>query len=261
MSHYKKARIIPCLLLKNTGLVKTTKFKDPRYLGDPRNAVKIFNDKEADELVLLDITATLAGAPPKFDLIAEIASECFMPLAYGGGIRTVDEVQRLIGIGIEKVVINSAAVSNPQLIEAAARVIGSQSVVASIDVRQSFISRRYEVFTHSGTKGTRLDPVAFARQMESAGAGEIFLNSIDRDGLMKGYDIDLVSKVAQAVRVPVVACGGAGTVRDLAEVVRAGASAASAGSMFVFQGKLKAVLISFPLPQELTQAFSDLNIE
>lgn len=260
MRYHKRARIIPCLLLKNTGLVKTTKFKDPKYLGDPRNVVKIFNDKEADELVLLDITATLEANSPKFDLISEIASECFMPLAYGGGIRTVDEVKRLIGIGIEKVVINSSAVANPRLIEEIAKVIGSQSVVVSIDVKQSFISRRYEVYTHSGTKGTHLDPVFFAKQMEGAGAGEIFLNSIDRDGSMKGYDLDLIKKVVQAVRIPVVACGGAGNVRDLAEAIHVGASAASAGSMFVYQGKLKAVLISFPSPQELTQALSAKHI-
>lgn len=260
MTQFKRTRIIPCLLLKNTGLVKTVRFKTPTYLGDPRNVVKIFNDKEADELVLLDITATLEGRGPRFDLIGEIASECFMPLGYGGGIRNVEEVKRLIGIGIEKVIVNSSAVGNPLLIEETAKVIGSQSVVVSIDVRQKFITRRYELCTHSGTKGTGLDPVEFARQMEQAGAGEILLNSIDRDGVMNGYDLDLISRVAQAVRIPVVACGGAATVTDLAQAIHVGASAAAAGSMFVFQGKLKAVLISFPAPQALNQAIAAGNI-
>lgn len=258
MSQFKRTRVIPCLLLKNTGLVKTTKFKDPRYLGDPRNVVKIFNDKEADELVLLDITATCEGRGPRFELIGEIASECFMPLAYGGGITSLDEVKRLIGIGIEKVVLNSAAVANPGLVEATARVIGSQSVVVSMDVKQKFLTRRYEVHTHSGTRGSGLDPVAFARRMEEAGAGEIFLNSVDRDGTMSGYDLDLVRSVVQAVRIPVVACGGAAAVEDLARVIHVGASAASAGSMFVYQGKLKAVLISFPAAPELNRALADV---
>lgn len=251
MAPGSRPRIIPCLLLKSTGLVKTTRFRDPRYLGDPRNVVKIFNDKEADELVLLDIMATREGKEPQFDLIGEIASECFMPLAYGGGIRTVDQVRRLIGIGIEKVVINTAAVENPQLVEEAARVVGNQSVVVSIDVRQTLLTRRYEACTHGGTKSTKRDPVAIAREMEQRGAGEILVNSIDRDGMMKGYDLDLIGRMVEAVRIPVVACGGAGEAADLGRAVNAGASAVAAGSMFVYQGKLKAVLISFPAHQDL----------
>lgn len=252
---YRRPRVIPCLLLRNTGLVKTKKFKDPIYLGDPRNVVKILNDKEVDELVLLDITATTEKRPPRFDLIQEIVSECFAPLGYGGGVRTADEVERITGIGIEKVIMNSAALENPALIEESARRVGSSSTVVSIDVRKGLLGR-YEVFTHAGTKRTRRDPVSVAKDMERAGAGEILLNSIDQDGMMTGYDLKLVMAVTQAVTIPVVACGGAGGVPDLVQVVtEAGASAAAAGSMFVFHGKLKGVLITFPTEKTLTDAF------
>lgn len=254
-----RPRVIPCLLLRNTGLVKTVGFKDPTYLGDPRNIVKIFNDKDADELALLDITATLDKRGPRFDLIREIASECFMPMGYGGGISTLDHVKQLIALGLEKVVINTQAVENPKLIEQSAAIIGSQSVVVSIDVKKSGLFGRYEVFTHGGRKGARLNPAEFARQMEQAGAGEILLNSIDRDGTMKGYDLDLIRMVTQAVTIPVVACGGAANVGDFARAVReGGASAVAAGSMFVFQGRHRAVLISFPSGQELRQHFAGI---
>ena len=260
MSRLRQARIIPCLLLNNNGLVKTTKFKKPVYLGDPRNVVKIFNDKEADELVLLDISATAQGRGPRIDLIQEIASECFMPLAYGGGIRSVEDVKKVISCGLEKVVINSSAITKPAFIEKVASEVGSQSVVVSIDVRQRGFFNKYEVHTHCGKKRTKLDPVTVARQMEAAGAGEILLNSIDRDGTMSGYDLSLINQVVNAVGIPVVACGGASNVNDLAKAVKiGGASAASAGSMFVFQGKLKAVLISFPTPHELETEFSNVS--
>ncbi len=253
----QRPRVIPCLLLRNTGLVKTIKFKDPTYLGDPRNIVKIFNDKDADELVLLDITATNEKRGPKFDLIREIASECFMPMGYGGGISTVEQVKQLIGLGLEKVIINSSAVQNPKLIEQSAAIIGSQSVVVSIDVKKTGLFGRYEVFTHSGQKSAKLNPAEFAAAMERSGAGEILLNSIDQDGTMKGYDLELIKTVTQAVNIPVVACGGAGSVADFAQAVHAaGASAVSAGSLFVFQGKHRAVLISFPTGQELKKHFS-----
>lgn len=253
-----RPRIIPCLLLRNTGLVKTVQFKNPTYLGDPRNIVKIFNDKDADELVLLDISATTEHREPQFGLIEEIAGESFMPLGYGGGITTIEQVRRIIGIGIEKIVINTAAVERTALITEAADVIGSQSVVVSIDVKKTgLLGGKYEVFTRGGRENTHRHPVQWARQAQEAGAGEILLNSIDQDGTMKGYDLALIRQVADAVSIPVVACGGAGSVKDLVAAVRqAGASAASAGSLFVFQGKHRAVLISFPSGQELRTSFA-----
>lgn len=257
MNNSRSPRVIPCLLLRNTGLVKTFQFQDPTYLGDPCNIVRIFSDKEADELVLLDITATIESRTPRLDLIREIASECFMPLAYGGGIKRVSEVEQIIGIGIEKVVINTAGVEDPRLIEESARVVGSQSVVAALDVRKRAITRRYEVCTHSGRQYSGLDPVTCAKRMEDAGAGEIFLNSIDRDGTMTGYDLALVRQVATAVRIPVIACGGASTISDFGAAVKAGASAVAAGSIFVFQGRYKAVLISFPTAQDLAAVFEN----
>jgi imidazole glycerol-phosphate synthase subunit HisF len=254
-----RPRVIPCLLLKGRGLVKTIKFKDPKYLGDPINAVKIFNDKEVDELLFLDITATLENRKPPFAHLAEIASECFMPFGYGGGIRSLDDVKTILNLGVEKVAINSYAVENPSFIQAAADFAGSQSVVVSIDVKKSFLGR-YEVFSHSRKKATGLDPVKFAVEMERMGAGELFLNSIDRDGTMQGYDLELIKQVSGAVSIPVVACGGARTVTDLGEAVnRSGASAAAAGSMFVFYGPHRAVLINFPTSKELQKVFQEVK--
>ncbi|MCX5805029.1 MAG: AglZ/HisF2 family acetamidino modification protein [Proteobacteria bacterium] len=246
-------RVIPCLLLQNAGLVKTVKFKDPKYLGDPINIVKIFNDKEVDELVFLDITATVEGKHPPFELLEQVASEAFMPVGYGGGIRSLEDVKTILGLGIEKVVINSYAVENPSFISNVANFAGSQSTVVSIDVKKGIFGA-YEVRTHRGTKTTGMDPVELAVRMENEGAGELILCSIDRDGTMKGYDIDLISRVAAAVNIPVVACGGSRTVHDLGAVIKqGGASAAGAGSMFVFQGPHRAVLISYPHYDELEQ--------
>jgi cyclase len=246
-----RPRVIPALLLQGQGLVKTVKFKDPTYLGDPINIVRIFNDKEVDELVFLDITATNENRPPAFDRLANITSECFMPLGYGGGIRNMDDVRHLLSIGIEKVILNTSAVENPALVRDAADYAGSSSVVISIDVKKSF-SGKYEVYTRSGKKNTGLDPMKHAIEMEKLGAGEIFLNSIDRDGMMQGYDIDLIRRVADAVSIPVVACGGAGKLQDLSDAIKmGGASAAAAGSLFVFQGSLRGVLISYPSAEDL----------
>lgn len=250
-----QTRVIPCLLLRNQGLVKTVKFKEPKYVGDPINSVKIFNDKEVDELIFLDITATVENKRPPFKLLSEIASECFMPLAYGGGIRSVEDIRDILGLGVEKVVINSHAVEDPSFIRRAADLFGSQSIVVSLDVKRSLFGR-YELYTRGGTKSTGLDPVRFAVQMQDMGAGELFLNSIDRDGTQQGYDIDLVKRVTAVVGVPVIACGGAGRLEDFADAVhKGGASAVSAGSFFVFQGKHRAVLISFPSPEELQRTF------
>jgi imidazole glycerol-phosphate synthase subunit HisF len=250
-----RARIIPVLLLKDGGLVKTVRFKGSTYLGDPINIVKIFNDKEVDELVLLDISASAERRRPPFDFLAQVTTECFMPLCYGGGVRTLDDVRTLVALGVEKIALNSYAVQRPEFLREAADLVGSSSVVASIDVRRKFFGG-YEVVTFGGRQATGLDPVTFAQEAERHGAGELLLNSVDRDGTMRGYDLDLVRRVTSAVGIPVVACGGAGSVADLAAVVRtAGASAAAAGSMFVFQGRHRAVLVNTPGEPELRSAF------
>lgn len=241
-----RARVIPCLLLRGHGLVKTRKFKDPVYVGDPVNAVRIFSEKEVDELVVLDIDASREGREPNYELVAEIAGECFMPVAYGGGIRTFDQVRRLIRSGVEKVVINSAALESTDVITAAAEMFGSQAVVAGIDVRKPLLGG-YKVVGKSATVEAKVKLDDHLRRVVEAGAGEILLNSVDRDGTMAGYDLDLIRGVTRQVQVPVVACGGAGTVEHLRQAVHeAGASAVSAGSMFVFHGKLRAVLINYP---------------
>lgn len=241
-----RKRVIPCLLLKDRGLVKTVKFKDPKYVGDPVNAIRIFNEKEVDELVLLDIGATAAKRGPDFELVAEVASECFMPICYGGGITKLDQAQKLFALGVEKISINSAWAESLALITAIAEIYGSQSVVASIDCKKGLFGG-YSVFTHNGSRDCKKTPVEMARALEQAGAGEIFLNSIDRDGTQKGYDLSLISSVVNSVHVPVVACGGAGSVADLKSVFEhCQVSAVSAGSLFVFHGKHRAVLISYP---------------
>ncbi|MCX5995830.1 MAG: AglZ/HisF2 family acetamidino modification protein [Chloroflexi bacterium] len=252
-----KTRVIPCLLLKGQGLVKTLQFKDPKYVGDPINAVKIFNEKEVDELILLDIQATVEQRSPQMKLISEIGSECFMPLCYGGGIRTLDDIKEIFGLGVEKVAINTYAVENPYFIGNAAEKFGSQSIVVAIDAKKHSPGK-YEVFTHSGKVPTKLDPVEHAKRMEEMGCGEIFLNSIDRDGAMKGYDIELISQVSRTVSIPVIACGGAGELSDFADAVElGGASAVSAGSLFVFHGKHRAVLITYPSDQELKEILQE----
>jgi cyclase len=239
-------RIIPVLLLEDGGLVKTVRFREPRYVGDPINAVRIFNDKQVDELVLLDIRATRDGRPLDWDAVAEITSEAFMPVAYGGGIGDVATATRLIQSGVEKVVVNAAAVERPADVAAIADRLGSSTLVVSIDA-----SRRadgsYEVVTHSATKRPGIDVRAHAESMARLGAGELFLNSVDRDGMMDGFDLTLVRTVSRAVDVPVIACGGAGSTSDLAGVILdGGAAAAAAGSLFVFHGRHKAVLITYP---------------
>lgn len=241
-----QARVIPCLLLSGHGLVKTRKFKDPVYVGDPVNAVRIFSEKEVDELVILDIDASREGREPNYDLISEIAGECFMPVAYGGGIKTLAQARKLIRCGIEKVVINSVAAESTNVIREIADVFGSQAVVGAMDVRRTLLGG-YRIFVKSGTVQTRLSLEDHACALVQAGAGEIFLNSIDHDGQMDGYDLTLIRKVADRVNVPLVACGGAGTAEHLRLAIReGGASAVAAGSMFVFHGKHRAVLISYP---------------
>lgn len=244
-------RVIPCLLLHDGGLVKTRQFASPRYVGDPINAVRIYNEKEVDELVFLDITATKEGRPPGFELVAAIASECFMPFCVGGGIRQLSQIESLLRLGVEKVAINTIAAEKPDFVEAAARRFGSQSIVVSIDVKRALFGA-YSVYSRGGTKNVNVKPETYARRMQELGAGEVLLTSIDRDGTAKGYDLELTGSVTAAVTIPVVACGGAGSMDDLAAVTKeAGASAAAAGSLFVYHGRHRAVLISFPARAEL----------
>lgn len=249
-----RTRVIPCLLLRGEGLVKTIRFKDPRYVGDPINAIRIFNDKEVDELILLDITASREGRGPALDTIRDFASECFMPVAYGGGIRSLADARAVLSLGIEKVIVNTMALHRPELVAELSREFGAQAIVVSIDVRRKLLGG-YEVMAASGTEKTGMAPVDHAKRMVELGAGEIFLNAIDRDGTSSGYDIGLIRSVAQAVPVPLIACGGAGSLNDFAAAVSDGhASAVAAGSMFVFHGKHRAVLISYPSRTELEGA-------
>lgn len=250
---FTRPRIIPVLLIDDRDLVKTVKFSDPTYLGDPVNAVKIFNIKGVDELSVLDISATRRGIDPDFAFLEDIASEAFMPLSYGGGVRTVEQAGKLFRMGYEKVVLNTALAENPCLVTEVATLYGSQSVVASIDAK--IADGVYRCAVHDGDVLLELSPVEMARRAEELGAGEIFLNSIDRDGTMSGYDTALVREISDAVDVPVIACGGAKDVFDMKDVIHnAHAHAAAGGSMFVYYGRLKAVLIQAPTEKELYES-------
>lgn len=246
-----RPRIIPCLLVSRGGLVKTVRFQEPKYVGDPINAVKIFNEKECDELVVLDIDASAKQAEPDFKMIADLAVECRMPLCYGGGVKTVDQARRIIGLGVEKVAISSAAVENPDLVSQIAREIGSQSVVVVLDARKRLPGSEIDVWTHNGKKNTRQSLLDLARQAESLGAGELVVNSIDEDGRMKGYDLAMARRVRQAVTIPTTFLGGAGSLPDIGALLEAcGVVGASAGSLFVFKGPYRAVLINYPNPTQ-----------
>jgi imidazole glycerol-phosphate synthase subunit HisF len=238
-------RVIPCLLLKGAGLVKTIRFEDPKYVGDPINAVKIFNEKEVDELIFLDITATREGKGPAFATIEDITSECFMPVAYGGGVATVEQAQRIVSMGVEKIVLNSAALHAPEVVANVSRRIGASSTVVAIDVKKDLLGR-YHVYDAARRKTTDRGPVEHAQQMAAAGAGEIFVNDVNRDGTLAGFDLTLVRTMTSAVDVPVIVCGGAGGLDDLRRASAAGASAVAAGSLFVYMGKHRAVMISYP---------------
>jgi len=246
-------RVMPCLLLKDGALVKTIRFDNPGYVGDPTNAIRIYNEKEVDELVVLDITATPEAKGPAYKVIELFASECFMPVAYGGGLHAIGDIGRIFRMGIEKVILNTAAVENVALIKEASARFGAQAIVVSIDARR-MASGGWEVMTRGGRQPSGLDPRAFAERMQEAGAGELFLTSIDRDGTMAGYDIELIRHVAPAVDIPVIACGGAGKTTHFRDAVAAGASAVAAGSMVVYFGRNRAVLISFPSRSEIERA-------
>jgi imidazole glycerol-phosphate synthase subunit HisF len=247
-------RIIPILLLKGTGLYKTIKFKEPKYIGDPLNAVKIFNEKEVDELIVLDITAGLENRKPNYDLLYQMAGECFMPLGYGGAVSTVEEIRKLISLGIEKVSVNSNAV-NLDFIKEAADIFGSSTIMVSMDVKKNFWGK-YEVFTKSGTNNTKMEASKYASEINKAGAGELLINSIDKDGTMLGYDLDLIKSISGEIDIPVIASGGAGEINHFRQAINAGASAVAAGSMFVFHGKHRAVLISYPDQPTIKKLFN-----
>ncbi len=240
-----KARIIPCLLLSNNGLVKTIKFKNEIYVGDPINAVRIFNEKEVDELVVLDIHASRNNAGPNFEMISKITDECFMPLAYGGGIRNVEDIKNIFAIGVEKVIINSSAALDPNLISEASRRFGSQSIVVSVDIKKTIFGG-YSAIVPSNKSKIPENIFEYLSKIESYGAGEILINDIDRDGEMSGMNLDLIKEISTLISVPLIAVGGVGSLNHIKEGIDAGASAISAGSFFVFNGKHKAVLISYP---------------
>lgn len=242
-----RPRVIPCLLVKNGGLVKTVQFANPKYVGDPINAVRIFNEKEVDELIVLDIDASTLGREPDYLMIRNLAGECRMPLCYGGGGKSAEEAEKIIGLGVEKVAISSTAVEKPGLVPAMAEVIGSQSVVVVLDVRRNAKNGGYEIWIRNGTKPTGLSPFDFAREMQERGAGEIVVNSIDNDGAMKGYDLELIAGLRQSVTLPITALGGAGSLKDIRDLItRFGVIGAAAGSLFVFKGLYRAVLINYP---------------
>lgn len=248
-----RPRIIPCLLLHKGGLVKTQQFKDPKYVGDPINAVRIFNEKEADELMVLDIDATVNKVPPDFTLIAKLAAECRMPLCYGGGVTTAEQASNIIDMGVEKVAVSAAAINNPSLLTQMANAVGRQSVVAVIDVRKrtGLFTKGYEVCTHNGNTYHKSNPIELAKQLQDSGAGEIVVNSVDRDGQMQGYDLELAEQFKQALKVPVTFLGGAGALNHLGDLVaKLGVVGAAAGSLFVFKGKYRAVLINYPTPDQ-----------
>lgn len=253
-----RPRIIPCLLIHKGGLVKTQAFKSPKYVGDPINAVKIFNEKEADELMVLDIDATVNRVEPNYAVIAKLAAECRMPLSYGGGVNSVEQAKRIISLGVEKVAISAAAVADPAIVTHIAEAIGRQSVVVVLDVRKKsgLLAKGYELCTHNAKTTHKLDPVVFAKTLQEAGAGEIVINSVDRDGEMKGYDLALAQQMQAALRVPMTILGGAGSLEDLAVLVgKCGVVGAAAGSLFVFKGKYRAVLINYPTAVQKDEIF------
>jgi cyclase len=241
-----RPRIIPCLLVQNKGLVKTVQFKDPKYVGDPINAVRIFNEKEVDEIMIIDIDATAENREPDYKMIENLAAECRMPLCYGGGVKTAEQAQRIFSLGVEKVAISSAAVSNPGLLTEIGSRVGSQSIVVVLDVKKNK-SGKYEIWTHNGKKNSGKDAIEFAKEVERLSAGEVVVNSIDQDGVMKGYDMELIDKIRSVIHLPLTVLGGAGKLEDIGNLIaKYGIIGASAGSLFVFKGVFRAVLISYP---------------
>lgn len=246
-----RSRIIPCLLVHNKGLVKTVGFKDPKYVGDPINAVKIFNEKEVDELIVLDIDASVEGRGPDFTLIKNLAVECRMPFCYGGGVTTVSQAQKIINLGAEKVALSSAAIKDITLLSKIGAVVGIQSVVVVLDVKKKGLFGGYEIYIHNGKKATGIKLKDFLSKLNRIGVGEIVINSIDKDGKMEGFDLSLIEVVREATEVPITILGGAGSLEDIRNVIsKYKIIGVSAGSLFVFRGKYKAVLINYPGKQE-----------
>lgn len=243
------SRIIPVLLMREKGLVKTEKFKDGKYVGDPLNAVKIFNEQEADELTLLDIDASRLNHEPDYVLIERIASECRMPLCYGGGIKTVEQAERILKLGVEKVSLSSVVFEQPEIISKLAERVGRQSVVVCLDIKKKLFGSKFDCYTLNGTQKQKLDTVELIKKIQDLGAGEIVLNFIDQDGMMQGYDYDVISKFKEQIKIPMTVVGGAGSMADITKLVKKEKLiGAAAGSLFVFKGKYKAVLINYPTP-------------
>lgn len=246
-----RPRLIPCLLVQNQGLVKTRRFGEPKYVGDPINAVRIFNEKFVDELMVIDIDATAKGQDPDYRMIANLATECRMPLCYGGGVSSCEQIERIIGLGVEKVAVSSAALARPALIQEAANRVGSQSVVVVLDIKKTGLLRRVEIVTHNGSSKTGIDPAAFVREATERGAGEIVINNVDFDGMMDGYDLDLVERLRRETSLPITIVGGAGSLDHVVALWQThGIVGAAAGSLFVFKGKYRAVLINYPNEDE-----------
>lgn len=251
-------RIIPCLLIHNKGLVKTQNFKHSKYVGDPINAVKIFNEKQVDELMVLDIDATINQCEPDYKLIEQLASECRMPLCYGGGIKTVSQAKTILSLGVEKVSLSSSIIERPELITEIAAEVGAQSVVVVLDLKKKRLSGAYELYTHNGKKKHKIELLKFIQQLGSLGAGELVINSIDNDGQMKGYDLHLINKIKPLINIPLTVLGGAGSLKDLIKVISLHhLIGAAAGSLFVFKGKYRAVLINYPSEIEKNQMFHE----
>lgn len=245
-----KPRIIPCLLVSDKGLVKTVNFKNPKYVGDPINAVRIFNEKQVDELMVLDIDASAENREPDYKMIANLAAECRMPLCYGGGVKTVDQAHRIFSLGVEKIAISSAAIEDPELVYKIAQEVGSQSIVVILDIKKRLLGG-YQIFIKNGKINSNKNPNEFVQELERLGVGEIIINSIDNDGVMKGYDFNLVDQIRKIVKVPLTILGGAGKLEDIGELVsKYGIIGAAAGSLFVFKGIYKAVLINYPSREE-----------
>ena len=254
-----RPRIIPSLLIHEKGLVKTVKFKDPKYVGDPINAVRIFNEKEVDELVFFDIDATVLGNEPNYTLIEKLANQSRMPICYGGGVKTVEQAQKIFSLGIEKIALSSAAIHNPILISELSERVGSQSVIVVLDVKKKTFGG-YEIYTHNGKKNTGINPIKFAQKAQDLGAGEIVINSIDNDGMMKGFDTNIIDKIRQVVTIPITVLGGAGSLVDIKEIIhKYGIIGVAAGSFFVFKGVYKAVLINYPSKLDKSKIFQDLT--
>lgn len=255
-----RPRIIPSLLIHDKGLVKTVKFKDHKYIGDPINAVKIFNEKEVDELAIFDIDATVLGNEPNYILIEKLANQSRMPLCYGGGVKTVKQAQRIFSLGVEKIALSSSIIQNPNLITEISEKVGSQSVIVVLDVKKKLLGG-YEIYTHNGKKSTGISPIKFAKMAQKLGAGEVIINSIDNDGMMNGFDMNIIAKVREEITIPLTVLGGAGNLEDIKKVIlNNGIVGVAAGSLFVFRGVYKAVLINYPSKEEKNTIYKSLNI-